>query len=94
MLLSVRPALVSCYSIQRPWSTDQTNISGSHKLDWEVLLTYRASPVVQIVKSLPAVQETWVQSLGWEDPLKKEIATHSTMLLLSHFSRVRLCVTP
>ena len=34
------PALVSCYSIQRPWSTDQTNISGSHKLDWEVLLTY------------------------------------------------------
>ena len=94
MPLSDIPALVSCYSIQRPWSADQANISGSHKLDWEVLLTYRASPVVQTVKCLPVVRETWVQSLGWEDPLKKEIATHSTMLMLSHFSRVRLCVTP
>ena len=33
-----------------------------------------------MVKSLPAVQETWVQSLGWEDPLEKEIATHSSIL--------------
>ena len=31
-------------------------------------------------KNLPAVQETWVQSLGWEDPLEKEIATHSSVL--------------
>ena len=30
----------------------------------------------QMVKSLPAVQETWVQSLGWEDPLEKERTTH------------------
>ena len=37
-----------------------------------------ASPVVQTVKSLPVVRETWVQSLDREDPLKKEIATHST----------------
>ena len=29
------------------------------------------SPVVQLVKNLPAMQETWVQSLGWEDPLEK-----------------------
>ena len=34
----------------------------------------------QTVKSLPAVQETWVQSLGWEDPLEKGIATHSSIL--------------
>ena len=34
----------------------------------------------QIVKSLPAVQETKVQSLDWEDPLEKEIATHSSIL--------------
>ena len=33
-----------------------------------------------MVKNLPAVQETWVQSLGWEDPLEKEIATHSGIL--------------
>ena len=36
--------------------------------------------VVQSVKNLPAVWETWVQSLGWEDPLEKEMATHSSTL--------------
>ena len=39
-----------------------------------------ASLVVQMVKSLPAMQETQVQSLGQEDPLKKELATHSSIL--------------
>ena len=34
----------------------------------------------QMVESLPAVQATWVQSLGQEDPLEKEMATHSSML--------------
>ena len=32
------------------------------------------------VKKPPTMQETWVQSLGWEDPLKKEMATHSSIL--------------
>ena len=36
--------------------------------------------MVQTVKNLPAMQETWVQSLGWEDPLEKEMATHSRIL--------------
>ena len=36
-----------------------------------------ASPVLQLVKNLPAVQETWVPSLGWENPLEKGKATHS-----------------
>ena len=36
--------------------------------------------VVKIVKNLPAIQETLVQSLGWEDPLKKEMTTHSNIL--------------
>ena len=36
--------------------------------------------VVQLVKNLLAVQETWVWSLGWEDPQKKEMATHSSIL--------------
>ena len=40
----------------------------------------RASLVAQMVKNLPAVQETQVQSLGWEDPLEKEIGTHSSIL--------------
>ena len=39
-----------------------------------------ASLVAQRVKHLPAMQETWVQSLGQEDPLEKEIATHSSTL--------------
>ena len=36
--------------------------------------------VAQLVKNPPAVLETWVQSLGWEDPLEKGIATHSSIL--------------
>ena len=39
-----------------------------------------ASLVAQTVKRLPAMWETWVQSLGWEDPLEKEMATHSSTL--------------
>ena len=36
--------------------------------------------MAQLVKNLPALQETWVQSLGWEDPLEKGKATHSSIL--------------
>ena len=36
--------------------------------------------MVQTVKNLPAMQETCVQSLGWEDPLKKGLAAHSSIL--------------
>ena len=36
--------------------------------------------MVQMVKNPPSMQETQVQSLGWEDPLENEIATHSTIL--------------
>ena len=39
-----------------------------------------ASLVAQSVKNLPAVQETRGRSLGWEDPLEKEMATHSSIL--------------
>ena len=46
----------------------------------ELILVLRASLVAQLVKNLPAVQETWVQSLGLEDPLEKEMATHSSIL--------------
>ena len=40
----------------------------------------RASLIVQLVKNLPTMQETRVQSLGWEDPLEKGMATHSSIL--------------
>ena len=36
--------------------------------------------MAQLVKSLAAMQKTWVLSLGWEDPLKEEMATHSSIL--------------
>ena len=39
-----------------------------------------ASLVGQLVKNPPAMRETWVWSLGWEDPLEKEMATHSSNL--------------
>ena len=39
-----------------------------------------ASLVAQLVKNKPAMWETWVQSLGWEDPLEKGKATHSSIL--------------
>ena len=40
----------------------------------------RTSPVAQTVKNLPAMQETLVQSLGWEDPLEEGMTTHSSIL--------------
>ena len=40
----------------------------------------RASLVAQLVKNPPAMQETWVQSLGWKDLLEKEMTTHSSIL--------------
>ena len=39
-----------------------------------------ASLVVQMVKNLPTMQETWVQSLGWKDPVENRMATHSSIL--------------
>ena len=39
-----------------------------------------ASPVAQMVKNPPAMQKTWVRSLGWEDPLEEGMATHSSIL--------------
>ena len=39
-----------------------------------------ASLVAQMVRNLPEMQETWVQSMDWEDPLEEGIATHSSIL--------------
>ena len=43
-----------------------------------------ASLVAQLVKNLPAMQETWVQSLGRKDPLEKEMAAHSSILAMGN----------
>ena len=47
---------------------------------WYRILSIWASLVVQKLKRLPAMQETWVQSLSQEDPLEKEMATYSSIL--------------
>ena len=52
------------------------------RLGWQgrCLGASKPSLVAQMVECLPAMQETWVRSLGWEDPLEKEKATHSSIL--------------
>ena len=61
----------------------------SLSLEWNIFIKYlellctrdvSLLPVVQTVKNLPAMQETWLQSLGQEDPLEKGMATHSSIL--------------
>ena len=63
---------------------DPGSIPGSGRSPDEVVgypLQYScASLVAQLVKNLPAMWETWVRSLGWEDPLKKGMTTHSSIL--------------
>ena len=63
---------------------DPGSIPGSERSAGEgigYLLQYSwASFMAQLVKNLPAMRDTWVRSLGWEDPLEKEMATHSTCL--------------
>ena len=58
---------------------NQTPISSVSCISRQVLYHF-TSLVAQMVKSLPAVWETQVQSLGWEDPLQKEITTYSSIL--------------
>ena len=52
----------------------------TNKYQIKTLLSNQASLVAQLVKNPPAVQETKFQSLGWEDPLEKGKATHSSIL--------------
>ena len=68
-----KPSMLQSTGLQRvrhDWATELT--------DW--LAIGRASLVAQLVKNPPAMQETWVWSLGWKDPLEKGKATHSSIL--------------
>ena len=47
---------------------------------WNLRMVQQASLVAQLVKNPPTMRETWVRSLGWEDPLEKGKATHSSIL--------------
>ena len=63
---------------------DPSLIPGSGRYPWEGIgypLQYCCTSLVaQLIKNSPAMRETWVRSLGWEDPLEKETATHSSIL--------------
>ena len=52
-----------------------------HSKRWDKAWGLRTSPVAQVVKNPPAMWKTWVQSLGWEDPLEKGTLTHSSILV-------------
>ena len=56
------------------------NINNLRYADNTTLIAEGASLLAQMVKCLPAMWETWVQSLSWEDLLEKEMATHSSSL--------------
>ena len=64
-----------------PWGRKESDMT--EQLTFSLFKTInleRTSLVAQIVKYLPTMWETWVQSLGWEDSLEKEMATHSSTL--------------
>ena len=67
------------YAAGRPVALREVPVWQEVGKEW-VTVTHQTSLVVQTVKNLPAVQETWVRSLGQEDPLEKETATHSNSL--------------
>ena len=62
-----------------PGSLPRLGRSAGEGIDYPLQYSW-ASFVAQLVKNLPAMWETWVQSLGWEDPLEKEKATYSSIL--------------
>ena len=64
-----------------PWAGGSGQKRVGHSLVTKTTVVYNgASFVAQMVKNLPAMQETQFRSLGWEDPLKKRKATHSSIL--------------
>ena len=71
-------------SVGKESAGDPSSIPGSGRSSGEGIcypLQYSwASLVAQLVKNLPVMWETWVQSLGWEDSLEKGKATHSSIL--------------
>ena len=69
----------------KPWGTEQSwnfsAASGRDVMCKELVVYFVTSLVAQLLKKPPAMRETWVRSLGWEDPLQKGKATHSSILV-------------
>ena len=65
------------------WETPVQSLGQEDSLREEIGYSIQcslASLVAQMVRNLPAMQKTWVRSLGWEDPLEEGMATHSSIL--------------
>ena len=69
-------SLVCC----SPWGHKELDTTESDSTELYPLQYSWASLVVQMVKNQPAMWETWVRSLGWEDPLEEGMATNSSVL--------------
>ena len=69
-----------CSSVATSCKGDQITQAHSPNGDKKKIWTNFASLGAQRLKRLPPMRETWVRSLGWEDPLEKEMATHSSTL--------------
>ena len=60
--------------------SDVLEVMDKQQINMQISIAIRASLVAQRLKHLPPMQETQVQSLGWEDPLEKEMVSHSSIL--------------
>ena len=69
----------STYNAENPGSIPGSGRSAGERIGYPLQYTW-AALVAQLVKNLPAMWETWIRSLGWEDPLEKGKATHSSIL--------------
>ena len=69
----------SACNARDPGSISGSGRSAGEGIGYPLRISW-ASLVAQLVKNPPTMQETWVQSLGWEDPLEKGKATHSSIL--------------
>ena len=67
------------YNLQKSGITMLYTHSPGERIGYPLLYSW-ASLVTQTVKNLPAMQETWVRSVGWEDPLEEGMATQSSIL--------------
>ena len=80
---TLEDSLAISYKSKHTLTIWSSNLALWHVLKWADFLggpEVRTTLVAQIVKHLPTMWETWVQSLGWKDFLEKEMATHSSIL--------------
>ena len=74
-----------CLELSTPWASSQPSVYLISQCILHSLFVLWASFMAQLIKNLPVMWETWIWSLGWEDPLEKGTATHSSSLGIANF---------